>query len=477
MKREHVLDRTNQLRVRPTEGFALRSLLGLTAVIVAGAGFSALLGLVLASWAPLIAFDVVIAGQLNELVSGEPLVVNVLQVLTEFGGSATSWLLLTSATLWLLIRRLPRLALFVAVTGLGAAILTPTVKMLVERIRPLVDMPIVPGSGFSFPSGHALGSMVVYGVLILVFLPAVPRPWHKGVCIATVALVVAIGLTRIALGVHFVSDVVAGWLLATVWLAVTTSAFRQWLKDEGRALAPLAEGLEPEAAPALAAVPDEPTGRSRNPWQLAAPLAVVWILLLGLLLQLGTIVAELAGNTAVPAFDRAVMEWISELRTPLGNTLAGFANAIGSTSFIVGSAVIVGPVTLAVTRRWRPLLYLAVVMLGEVTLFLITAEIINRNRPSVPILGPVPPPTASFPSGHMAATVCWYGAIAVLIAGRTSAPWRWVTVGLAVVASLVTASARVYSGAHFPTDILGSLLFALPWLTATSLVLRPNAEP
>ena len=59
------------------------------------------------------------------------------------------------------------------VTGVGALLLDPSLKLLVGRLRPIVDVPVASAPGNSFPSGHALGSMVAYGALLLVFLPAV----------------------------------------------------------------------------------------------------------------------------------------------------------------------------------------------------------------------------------------------------------------------------------------------------------------
>ena len=117
------------------------------------------------------------------------------------------------------------------VTGLGALALDPSLKALVGRLRPVVDVPVAAGGGNSFPSGHALGSIVAYGALLLVFLPAIRPRWRRPAIGLVAVLVFAIGLTRIALGVHFVSDVLGGWLLGLAWLVVTGYAFRLWRRE------------------------------------------------------------------------------------------------------------------------------------------------------------------------------------------------------------------------------------------------------
>ncbi|MFC4852785.1 phosphatase PAP2 family protein [Actinophytocola glycyrrhizae] len=92
-------------------------------------------------------------------------------------------------------------------------------------------MPVYTAPGMSFPSGHAMSSLVSYGVLLLVFTPLL-RPATRRATIAVVAtLVFVIGFTRMALGVHYLSDVVAGWLLGCLWLLLTTFAFRRWRQE------------------------------------------------------------------------------------------------------------------------------------------------------------------------------------------------------------------------------------------------------
>jgi undecaprenyl-diphosphatase len=88
--------------------------------------------------------------------------------------------------------------------------------------------------------------------------------------------------------------------------------------------------------------------------------------------------------------------------------------------------------------------------------------------------GPVP--TSSFPSGHVAATICLYGAIAILAFPRTRAWWRWALVALAVLMPLWVALSRMYQGMHHPTDVLGSVLLAAGWLTAMVYLVRPNCD-
>ena len=83
------------------------------------------------------------------------------------------------AVIVLAIRRRWRLAVYLLVTGAGALTLDPVLKALVGRLRPVVAHPIAYGNGDSFPSGHALGSIVCYGALFLVFLPAVRGMWRR----------------------------------------------------------------------------------------------------------------------------------------------------------------------------------------------------------------------------------------------------------------------------------------------------------
>ena len=104
-------------------------------------------------------------------------------------------------------------AAVIGLTALGIEV----VKAVVSRERPEVLEPIVVEHGFSFPSGHATLSMTAYGVLtVLIWRSRLPRGAKIAFTAAAVALVLAIGVSRVWLGVHFPVDVIAGWLIGAV---------------------------------------------------------------------------------------------------------------------------------------------------------------------------------------------------------------------------------------------------------------------
>ncbi|MDN5749778.1 MAG: phosphatase PAP2 family protein, partial [Pseudonocardia sp.] len=458
---------------RRAELFVGRSSAGLAALVLGAAGFAVLLALVVAQ-SPVLALDRRIAAWLNGAVAGHPVLVTVLQRVTGLGGSTATWVILTTLGVALLVRRRWRLAGFVAVTGLGALVLTPTVKLLVGRLRPVVDAPLVSVGDPSFPSGHALASVVTYGVLLLVLLPVLGRRTRRSVIVAVAVLVVAIGFTRLALGVHYLTDVVAGWLLGLGWLTVTTVAFRAWRRDAGLPAGPVTRGLAPEAGAELAPAPEGTAPVVAHPGRRAAALLVGWVLLLGVLLGAGWLVTVVLPGTAVDAVNISVVRWLAEHRTPTATELAQLVGPLGSTPVVLALSFVAAVLLLAVTRRWRPVLFLAVVLIGELSLFLITGTIISRPRPPVEHLGPALP-TSSFPSGHTSAAISLYGGVAVVVLTRTRAWWRWLVLAAAVLIAASVALSRLYYGVHYPTDVLGSALLAVPWLAACWYLLRPGA--
>lgn len=110
----------------------------------------------------------------------------------------------------------------------GAGLLTLVLKNIIQRPRPVDASQFLYGMTFSFPSGHALGSLVGYGMLAYV----VGSTWVKSVRgrvrlgIGTAMLVLAIGISRLYLGVHYFSDVVAGYAVGILWLSACISGLQ-----------------------------------------------------------------------------------------------------------------------------------------------------------------------------------------------------------------------------------------------------------
>ena len=111
-----------------------------------------------------------------------------------------------------------RAALWLVIAMTGSLVLDLTLKYIYHRTRPTAYFGTAPHS-YSFPSGHALCSFCFYGVLAgLLSARTKPLLWRLLIWFAAAALIIAIGLSRIYLGVHYPSDVVAGYLAATVWV-------------------------------------------------------------------------------------------------------------------------------------------------------------------------------------------------------------------------------------------------------------------
>jgi len=241
-------------RLDPAERFGLRLSMAAVAFLLVAIPFSFLLLAVRRS-GPLVEVDRAVADGLHDAVRGEDVVLLVLELVSAIGtffGLGTL-VCISAVVLYRAGRR--RLLVFVLVTTVGGWLLNNAVKLAVGRQRPSFPDPYATAHGLSFPSGHAMSSTVVLGTLLLVFLPAVRPRRRLPAALATVGLVLLIGFTRLALGVHYLTDVVAGFVLGAAWLSACVASFSVWRVERGRApVAPLT-GLEPESgAPVRAAV-------------------------------------------------------------------------------------------------------------------------------------------------------------------------------------------------------------------------------
>src|ERR1700730_12118008 len=428
---------------------AKRSLAPLAVVTAAAFVFAVLLVLVRLRWAPLESADHGAAARLNSIVAGHAAVVSVVKAVTWLGSSGVLWTLIGQAAVALAIRRRWRLTIYLLVTGAGALTLDPVLKALVGRLRPVVAHPVAYGNGDSFPSGHALGSIVCYGALFLVFLPATRGVWRSVFIAVTLTLIVAIGASRLLLGVHYLSDVLGAWALGITWLGVTAFAFELSRQATGEPVTdPVTEGLEPEARSDLQPAEPETTmhhDRARKYGRIAAGVVVIWVLIVGALTGIGKLIMITRNGNGNLLGDHTIPHWFAAHRTPTLNHWSLIASNLGATQDILIVSVVTCAVFLAVTRRWRPVIFLAVVMFGELAAFLTIAGVVKRPRPDVPHLDSHLP-TSAFPSGHMAATTCLYVSIAILVIGHARGWWRYLFLIPAIVMPVMITVARLSRG-------------------------------
>ena len=238
---------------------------------------------------------------------------------------------------------------------------------------------------------------------------------------------------------------------------------------------PVSQGLEPEAGTDLHLTHTETPMTSQPAHQrarVAAGVLVAWVLILGIVVGFGELVVKHGHGNLLG--DYTIPHWFATHRTATGNYWSHLISTACATQGILIVSLATCVVFLAVTRRWRPVAYLATVMFGELAAFLAAAEVVKRPRPYVTHLDHHLP-TSAYPSGHMAATCCLYIAIAILVIGHARGWWRWLFLAPAIVMPVLIALSRMYRGEHHPTDILGSMIFAALWLTATTLLIKPNA--
>jgi membrane-associated phospholipid phosphatase len=234
-------------RLDPEARYGLRLTLLAVAFLLVAVPFGWLLSQV-QHHGTLVRLDTAAARDLHGWVRGSPHLVTALKVLTFFGSPPWLWLLVAVAVVVTWRSHHLRLCVFLAVTTVVGGLLDSVVKVAVDRPRPSLVDPVATAHGKSFPSGHAMSSTIVYGALLMVFLPVLARRLRPAVVTLAATLVVAIGFSRLALGVHYISDVVGGYVLGLAWLVASVAAFSTWRVERGRAPVEPMAGLEPEAA-------------------------------------------------------------------------------------------------------------------------------------------------------------------------------------------------------------------------------------
>lgn len=149
--------------------------------------------------------------------------------ITNFGG--VIWLLIFSTILFIFIKN-KKIGICIYANLFLSGALNQILKRIVQRPRP-TEFRLIDESGYSFPSGHSMVSTAFYGLLIYIIYKKVKNPYLKISLIILLSLLIfCIGISRIYLGVHYTSDVLAGFLISISYLIVFTNSIKYFVIDK-----------------------------------------------------------------------------------------------------------------------------------------------------------------------------------------------------------------------------------------------------
>ncbi|MBT2442026.1 phosphatase PAP2 family protein [Streptomyces sp. ISL-36] len=208
-----------------------------SSAVVSGALAVLLLVLVAVGWHPLLSLDRTVADALHRSAVAEPGFTRLNRVLTDWVWDPwTMRALITVAVVALWWRRERWLALWLVGASLLAAAVQQGMKAVVGRRRPVWPDPVDSAQYAAFPSGHALTAALSCGLLLWVLALHWRETWRgwSVLAVAAVVSVLGVGWTRVYLGVHWPSDVVAGWLLGWCGAAVAIITYRTYGRGADR---------------------------------------------------------------------------------------------------------------------------------------------------------------------------------------------------------------------------------------------------
>lgn len=158
-----------------------------------------------------------------------PTLTTILIIITNLGSAIT---LISLAILSIILIKNKKIGLCISLNLIISTLLNVILKNIVQRPRP-EGYRLIDESGYSFPSGHSMVNTAFYGLLIYLVLRNVKNSKLKYTLVTLISLlIIGIGFSRIYLGVHYASDVLAGFLISIAYLVVFTTFMHDMLKIE-----------------------------------------------------------------------------------------------------------------------------------------------------------------------------------------------------------------------------------------------------
>lgn len=208
----------------------------------------------------------------------------------------------------------------------------------------------------------------------------------------------------------------------------------------------------------------------------AGLMAATFVVMTAILTAVGFAIVEWWEGSAAGEADADLNRWFEDRRTPAWTDAAEIVSNSGDSIAKIMAGVLFIPVFLWLFRRWHEYALIVGGLVVEVCIFGLTSTLVGRERPPVEQLDGAP--TDSFPSGHLAAAVVFYGGIALVFFMRTRRPWiRAVGVVLATVGIVTAGLARLYQGMHYITDEIASLVLSTVVLAVMWKVVHRTLPP
>jgi undecaprenyl-diphosphatase len=320
-----------------------------------------------------------------------------------------------------------------------------------DRPRPPTQADIVL-SDPSFPSGHCLCSLLCYGLLAYLLIPKMPtRFWKWSVAVLLAFITVFVGLSRLLLGGHFVTDVIAGYAVGLAWAGLVYTLIDRFALDEqvtDRASVQTRISSEGLRTPGLF-----------KRW----PILGVTLVLIGSL-SFAALGATVLNRGPLTQVDQSLYRTFITQAVNAPPRL----NEIMIFGFFLGKQVILVLVTLVsiyfiYQRYWPELAMLLISSAAGSFVWNFFVNYFDRPRPSNQT-GLAVTSIPSFPSGHAMSAIICYGFLTYLLIPKMPSPlWKWVLAIVALLVILFGGFSRIFQGSHYLTDVLAGYALGLAW--------------
>jgi membrane-associated phospholipid phosphatase len=440
--------------------FAKWPMIGLTMIVVGGLIFGALAYSVQTNPA-LLKWDTATAKAMHSYLQNIPSALVEYLIFGFFIGREMIVVIGIVLGLYFLYKRFWREFAMVLIGSGGGGLLWYFLSRYFDRARPAFQTDIVL-SDPSFPSGHTLSALVCYGFLAYLLVPKMPtRFWKWAIVILMAFVALFVGVSRLLLGGHYMTDVIAGYAVGLAWAGLVYT---------------LVEKLFPtrESAATPVSTRDENTAQGlRSPgWFKRFPMIGLLLIIFGAL-SFGALGYNLMMNGPLVQTDQTVYQDLivqAKSAPPRISELMIFGFFVGKQVILVIAAILI--VYFLYKRYW---LELAMLLLSSAAGSLVWNFFISyfaRPRPPVQT-GLAVRSIPSFPSGHTMSSIIVYGFLAYLLVPKMpSRFWKWTLIIATVLIILFDGFSRIYQGGHYLTDVLAGYALGIAWAALVYTVIE-----